>query len=88
MEHSERGREVTEQVALWIENDGQRIDKARDLYGDGRDFELRAMVTYLRMQLQTALRSSAPWQVAQDLSPRDYDRIDWAIVAERIKAQS
>lgn len=84
MEHTERAREVTEQVAVWIENDGQRIDVARRCV----EFGVKPLRTYLTMQLQTALRSSAPWQVAQDLSPRDYDRIDWAMVAERIKAQS
>lgn len=88
MEHSERGRYVTEQVSVWIENDGELIGEARYrllAYGVKPG---NAFVRYLEALLRNAPRHSAPWQVAQELSPNDYDRIDWEAVADRIKAQS
>jgi hypothetical protein len=87
MEHSERAREVTEQVALWIENDGERIEAARYKLGVYGVAPGNAFVKYLEVALRDARPYSAPWQVAQNLSPNDYDRIDWDMVAERIKAQ-
>jgi hypothetical protein len=84
VEHSERGRYVTEQVAVWLENDGEYIAEAREVAEEGTE-TLGAWVTTV---LADSREYSAPWQVAQELAPNDWARIDWAIVAERIKAQS
>lgn len=83
MEDSERGRYVTEQVAVWIENDGDYIKNARTVAKLGTD----ALAEFLREVIQRSRRSSAPWQVSQELAPNDWARIDWAQVAQRIKAQ-
>lgn len=84
MEHSERGRYVTEQVAVWIENDGEHIADARRL------LEWRGvpgLEKFLRNVMNAAPNHSAPWQVAQELAPNDYGRVDWATVADRIKPE-
>lgn len=83
MEHSARAAEVTEQVAVWIENDGERIKAAREKLKIGVEY----FGVWVTRVLQHAPLYSAPWQVAQDMSPRDYMRVDWGKVADRIKAE-
>ena len=77
MEHSERARYVTEQVSLWIQNDG-------DCYGHAQDLLATPDVlgSWLRLVLKTSVEGSAPWYVAQELAPNDYDRIDWETIAK------
>lgn len=86
MEHSDRGRYVTEQVSLWIQNDGEfvddirrRVDVAREIAR--RDPELLDLAAYLSEIIRHAMPYTAPWQVAQELAPNDYDRIDWQSIA-------
>lgn len=86
MEDSERGRYVTEQVALWIENDGERIEEAR-ANAEAEPNGLRGFEQYLTRVISLARKGQAAWHVQQELAPNDWARIDWAIVAERIKAQ-
>lgn len=81
MEHSDRGRWVTFQVQLWIENDGANIVKARELAKQGT----QNMAVHLTGLLVTSNPYSAPWQVAQELAPNDYDRIDWESIAVELR---
>lgn len=75
-EHSERGRYVTEQVTLWIENDGKNIESAKKAAKES-DAALKECLVWL---IKYSPRSSAAWQVRQELATNDFDRIDWAAV--------
>jgi hypothetical protein len=83
MEHSERGRYVTEQVSLWIQNDGDHYYEARD-----RAHNPERLRAYLGSVIRRAAEDSAPWYVAQELAPNDWDRVDWAQIAEDLRDQS
>lgn len=80
MELSERGRYVTDFVAMWIENDGEYFERARELLIDPDRFE-----RFLSTRLRQAQKGTAAWYTAQELAPNDYARIDWAEVARRLK---
>ena len=80
-EHSERARWVTEQVALWLANDGEYEPVARRLARQGALSELGTAYAEL---IRRAPRGSAAWQVAQSLAPDDYDRIRWSDVAAEL----
>jgi hypothetical protein len=82
MEHSDRGRYVTEQVALWIENDSNYIDGARRAAHTGTE-HLRQ---YLTLIISGAPAYSAPWQVAQEMAPNDWDRVDWESIKKDLLA--
>ena len=82
MEHSERGRYVTEQVSLWIQNDGVFFEPAK-----GMASEPRVLGIYLTIAIKTARRGTAPWHVAQELAANDYGRIDWAQVARDLTGE-
>lgn len=84
-EHSPRGAEVTEQVAVWIENDGELLPTARYKLGLYDVKPGNGFVRWMEQTLRNAREHTAPWQVAQDLSPNDYDRIDWVMVADRVR---
>jgi hypothetical protein len=84
MEHSDRGRHVTDQVSTWICNDRAHIEAARSVaqvHGTER----------LGQHLTTVIRQSpahtAPWHVAQELAPNDYGRVDWQAVADDLKVE-
>lgn len=78
-EFSERARYVTEQVALWIANDSEYIEGAKERAHDPE--RLRA---YLGSIIRRMPKGRAAWHVAQELAPNDWDRIDWKRVAEEI----
>lgn len=78
MEHSERGREVTEQVALWITNDGDHYFQAQ-AYADAGD--LSELERYVTDTIRGAHQPAPAWYVGRDLAPNDFDRIDWESVA-------
>jgi len=80
-EFSDRGRYVTEQVKLWIANDGDYIKSARL---ELRDKGVVGLAGFLMAIMSRAAQYSAPWQVAQELAPRDYGRIHWDEVADEI----
>jgi hypothetical protein len=82
VEHSDRGRYVTDQVKLWIVNDGEFIGSARTASADPAWLE--KLLAYL---LHTAAEGSAPWHVAQELAPNDYTRINWAEIAEELRGE-
>jgi hypothetical protein len=76
---TDRERAVTEMVSLWITNDGDRYETARafaSVYGGGHEF-----ILHMKRLVRQAPLYSAPWYVAQDMSPNDYNRVDWASVA-------
>lgn len=81
MEHSDRGRYVTNQVTLWICNDSNYIKAAR------KAIKHDALPDLLSSILLTSQPYSAPWQVAQELAPNDYNRIDWSSVAEDLTTE-
>jgi len=81
MEHSEyeRGLYVTEQVSLWIVNDGEHYFHAVRKAGMATDSTF-AIASFIRQTLKTAPNGSVAWHVAQELAPNDYGRIDWKSV--------
>ncbi|WP_040829060.1 hypothetical protein [Nocardia jiangxiensis] len=92
-EHSERGRYVTEQVALWIANEGDATfykgTNDRIAFIAARhawDGELDALARFATHLIRTAQPAHAAWQVQQELAPNDYDRIRWEDVAAELKA--
>lgn len=82
-EHSDRAKWVTNQVALWIANDSDYIGIARGRLTHG----IEVMAEYLTLVIRTGKPYSAPWQVAQELAPSDYDRIRWDDVADEIREE-
>ncbi|MEU7814105.1 hypothetical protein [Pseudonocardia sp. NPDC049154] len=81
-EHSDRARYVTEQVKLWIANDGEYYEEAR---GALRRGGVAGMQDYLTGVLRDARHESdAAWHVAQELAPNDYDRIRWTDVVDEL----
>lgn len=78
---SERARYVTEQVKLWVANDSQYYYAAVSVAAREGSQKLAA---YLAHHLRTAVVYSAAWQVAQELSPNDYDRIRWVEVQNEL----
>ena len=83
MEHSDSAKWITEQVSMWINNDGDHYFRARSVAKQAPE-ELGA---YLKPILCHARPQSAPWHLAQELAPNDYDRIDWASVAEDLASE-
>lgn len=89
-EHSERSREVSVQVALWVSNDGD-IDPAhndRIAFVAARKAadSLTDLADYVTTLIRQAAPSSAAAQVRDELAPNDYDRIDRALVAAELEA--
>lgn len=83
---SEREAYVTEQVALWIENDGEYIEEARaNALAEPKG--LRGFEQFLTRIIGIARKGEAAWHVQQELSPNDWGRIRWDVVADRVKAQ-
>ena len=74
---SERSREVTASVSEWVINDGDYYEHARMLR-----HAPDVLGGWLTLALKMAKRGSAAWYVAQDLAPADYERIDWASIAQ------
>ena len=79
-EFSERARYVTEQVSLWIQNDGDYIEQARERAHDPE--RLRA---FLGSVIRRAPKGQAAWHVAAELAPNDWDRVHWDDVAEALR---
>lgn len=82
MEHSERGRYVTDRVSVWIVNDGDHFDRAQTLLATTPGTE--ALGTFLSLELRAARKGTAAWHTAQELAPNDYKRIDWEEVAHQL----
>lgn len=82
-EFSERGRYVTDQVKLWLENDGQVIDSARKVAAvDG----LAGFVEYVSSMVRH--QSGAVRHVRQELAENDYSRINWAEIYSEITEEN
>ena len=79
MEHSDRGKYVTELVSTWICNDGAFYNKARNCASRGVR-SLECYILYLLRDFDPPLPT--PLQVAQELAPNDYNRIDWQSIAD------
>lgn len=73
MTHHDR---ATEHVTLWIINDGDYYDRARDLAPSPQ-----LLGEYLTLILEDAKEQSAPWHVRRDISANELDAIDWRYVA-------
>ena len=84
-EHSDRGRYVTDQVKLWITNDGDHYERVLSFITTERS--MAGMSDYLVRVIRSAPPHSAPWHVAQELAPNDYARINWYDVAEELKGE-
>lgn len=86
VEHSERARYVTEQVALWIANDGDHIEEARaNILAEPNG--LRGFEQYLSRVISLARKGEAAWHVQQELAPNDWARIHWDDVAREISEE-
>lgn len=82
-EHSDRARYVTEQVSLWIQNDGDHHPFVMRLIEQMESNN--AVADYLKSVLKySPPYGSAPWQVAQELAANDYDRINWDDVVRNL----
>lgn len=73
MEHSDRGRYVTDQVQVWILNDGACIGAARMVAEDGAV----AVERHLWTLVTRAAPHSGAWHTGQELAPNDRGRVDW-----------
>lgn len=83
MEHSDRGRHVTDLVSVWICNDPVNVEYAREMAVEG----VPSLRGYLRALLINAVQYEGAerplaWHVTQELAPNDYGRIDWPRVAD------
>lgn len=90
VEHSDRARYVTEQIGVWIANDGDYYDEALRLAEHVKDDDspwsestrLRRFSGYLTETLNRARRGSTAWYVRRDLSDNDLaNRVDWEEIA-------
>lgn len=72
---------ATDQVALWIESDGEYFDMARELATDGRVAELAVALTRL---ILTSPSGSAPAAVRAVLGQAELTSVDWLTVAARL----
>lgn len=88
-EHSERGRYISEIIALWIANDGdidpdhgERIAfvAAREAARSHQD-----LAQYATTLIRTARTGSAAAHVRAELAANDFDRIDWAAVSAELE---
>jgi hypothetical protein len=79
---TEREAYVTEQVAVWIENDGKHYYDAVTLANKEMHDALKR---YLTKTIRYSRKPQAAWHVGQELAPNDWDRIDWVAVADRLK---
>lgn len=83
-EHTDRGRWVTEQIALAIANDGTFVNgervafRARDLAAAG---DIAGLATFVTHRIKTA----ADYRVLRaELAANDYQRINWYTVATEV----
>lgn len=85
-EHSERGRYVTDQVKLWLENDGPVLARARKVAAqDGFNSFVEFVTTWIR----TATHASTPaWHVREELASNDYDRVNWLEIYEETSEEN
>lgn len=86
MEHSERGRHVTEEVALWIANDGEHVNEAQANAAAERGGAYRGLEQFCTRLILHARRGEAAWHVRQELANNDFARIDWRRVADELLA--
>lgn len=82
MEHSDRAKWVTEQVALWLANDGEFYDTARKLARQGSLPDMAP--AYVELLRRADPRTTHAGWLAAQLAPEDYDRIHWADVAAEL----
>lgn len=75
---TERQKYVTEQVAVWIENDGKYVQDAKAL---AKADDVPALRRYLVKTIRFSRRGEAAWHVSRELAPNDFDRIRWDLVA-------
>lgn len=93
-EHSGRAYFVTEQVKLWITNDGEHVEMARriartcsEMQGVAIDDGPRWLPLHAHL-LRIVTRSrpgTAAWHVGQEMAPNDWSRIWWVDVADELE---
>jgi hypothetical protein len=81
-EDSDRALYVTEQVALWLENDMDTIRRAQSVLGENG---IGVFVTFVRETVRRARPGTAAWYVAQELAPNDYNRVHWHEIASAMR---
>lgn len=87
--------DVTDMVATWIISESdfldhngthKRIAEHANDYADGNNLDgLRSFTTNV---LRQSRGNSAAREVADELAPNDYDRIDWSEVAAALHASN
>jgi len=80
-EHSERAAEVTDAVSEWVSNDAGVYGVALVLAQAGDDEALGAILSGI---LQRSVEGDQAYYVARELSPADYDRVDWTAIGDRL----
>lgn len=83
MEYSARTKENTEWVSVWIVNDAEFYEPAREAARIGA----AELGEFLTRTLQYAYPESAAWYTAREMSENDYDRVDWAEIASDLLAE-
>jgi hypothetical protein len=83
MEHSDRGRYVTDQVLTWICNDSEQIEQAQSAARRSTG----VFTQWASGVIRTARPHMAAWHVRQELAPNDYNRVDWQAVADALKPE-
>jgi hypothetical protein len=76
--------EATRLVSLWITNDSEHYHAARRSALDGLPISMGGHLTHV---LKTAKPHTAAWHTAQELSPNDYLRVNWAEVSRDLRAE-
>jgi hypothetical protein len=74
---------ATHHVSVWICNDGDLIDFARQVALGGP----KALKRYVTAVLRLAPKNTAAWHVAQEIAPNDLERIDWQSIVYDLKAE-
>lgn len=71
---------ITEHVEQWLIHDGFHVYRAANAAEVSPD----ALSRYVARTLRSASEGTAAWECAQELAPRDYDRIDWSDLAATV----
>lgn len=77
-------REATDQVSMWICNDGSFYEPARAL---AVNKDVAGLRDYLTLTLNNAPRDSAAWYARHNLSDADMERIEWFEIASDLAAE-
>lgn len=73
--------ENTNWISTWIVNDESYCWQAKNVADDPA-----SLAEFIIESLQDAPVDSGAWYTAQEMTPADYDRVDWAEIAATLTA--